>query len=323
MLMDQDRAPASEFAAIPWFNQYNCHDYLFSNPPTEDIRQEINDFLTDGFVIVKNAASKERVQAAREAFYNFRRLNADLFARHENENKVVERIVNLHMHLPEIRDLFVSCDRALRIQDYLFGTETVLYTSLFFELGSQQPIHRDSPAFSTIPEYNYFGMWIPLDDVEADNGPLIAIRGGHLIREANRRAMAQKHFPDISAVPDSHLELWMDYQADVVRRADLYGMSVIELHVSAGDVIIWHPQLPHGGAKHLNMQKTRCTVVAHTTPIDTPVYHMTKFFNPDKEFSATPRWDYLPINNERRFANHGTIVDFNHKEAVQCSDLIR
>ncbi len=92
--------------------------------------------------------------------------------------------------MPSLLKLFTENKAALEFQDLLYQQETVLYTSLFYERGSAQDLHRDTPYFSTRPEYRYFGMWVALEDVDAQNGPLMVAPGGHLLDELDREAMA-------------------------------------------------------------------------------------------------------------------------------------
>ena len=86
--------------------------------------------------------------------------------------------MNIHATLPQFWPLF-STNKALQIQDYLFGMENILYTSLFFETGTSQAIHRDTPLFWTKPANMYFGTWLAFEKTDFENGPLIVIPGSH------------------------------------------------------------------------------------------------------------------------------------------------
>ena len=90
------------------------------------------------------------------------------------------RIVNLHSKLSSAKPLF-SSNTALATTDYFFDESTTLYTSLFFERGSGQDCHRDTPYFWTNPGYGYFGVWLALEDVKPDAGPLIVVPKSHKI----------------------------------------------------------------------------------------------------------------------------------------------
>jgi phytanoyl-CoA hydroxylase len=59
--------------------------------------------------------------------------------------------------------------------------------------------------------------------------------------------------------------------------------------VGAGDCLILHPRLPHGGGVIRDKSKTRCNIVMHTTPEGVPVYHQDAFFRPNTPYFETPR----------------------------------
>jgi hypothetical protein len=44
-----------------------------------------------------------------------------------------------------------------------------LYSSIFYETGSQQSLHRDTPVFTTRPEYLYFGNTVYLEPAGEEN----------------------------------------------------------------------------------------------------------------------------------------------------------
>ena len=53
------------------------------------------------------------------------------------------------------------------------------FQTLNFAVGSQQPPHSDSTHFSASPEGFMCGVWLALEDIDADNGPLIYYPGSH------------------------------------------------------------------------------------------------------------------------------------------------
>ena len=305
----------------PWFLSYNARDYLEENPPADDIRPEVEQFLNDGVAIVKAGVPREFALEMKAYFDEIKQLNAELFEQAKNEDGALQRLGNMHRAFPRFLELFTR-NRALAVQDYLFGAPTSLYTTLFFEQGSQQPFHRDTPLFCTRPEYTYCGMWVPMEDIDAENGPLKYFRGGHLLPEQNRQQIAKQRYPDLNDVPYNDGELWITYQDGVAAECRRLGLQEVEAHLGAGDTLIWHPQMPHGGAAHLDKTRTRCSMVFHTTPYGMPVYHMTEFFNPRRNVPATPEWGFIPMDDVpegagRFFADQGTRVDLAHKALVE------
>lgn len=307
----------------PWYMSRNAYDYVANNPPADDIRPYIDQFLLDGIVIVEQGVPRDFALEMREYFRTIKALNGDIFDQAKNEHGALQRLVNMHLAFPRFLELFTR-NKALAVQDYLFGGKTTLYTTLLFEQGSQQPYHRDTPYFCTKPEYAYCGMWVPMEDIDAENGPLKYFRGGHLLHDENRMEIARKYYPDLDKMPSGDERLWVEYQDTVVAKCRRLGLQECEAHVKAGDTVIWHPQLPHGGAQHLDKARTRCSLVMHTTPYGMPVYHMDVYFNPNKQASEQPRWGYLPMDHVpegagRFYADQGPNVDVAHKEIVPVS----
>ena len=262
----------------------------------------------------------ELCNQVREGFVDFTRKNAGIFEHNRGPDDHYPRIVNLHTAYTALFDLFRLNETALEVQDFLFGRETALYTSLYYERGSAQDIHRDTPYFATKPEYQYFGMWVALEDTDECNGPLIVVRRGHLIPEFDREAIARRFYPDLSTIDPNSAELFNAYQAEVNRKCEELGLVTEELCVRKGDTIIWHPQAPHGGAAIRDLKRTRHSVVMHTTPLGVPVYHQDVFFNPSKPVGYEAPWPYVEANS-RKYADFRD-VSFGHVRAYATSEFI-
>ena len=114
---------------------------------------------------------------------------------------------------------------------------------------------------------------------------------------------------------------WDRYQAAVQDQAAARGLTSQEVHVSAGDVIVWHPLLLHGGAPHHAAERTRRSFVMHVTPPDTPVYHQDYFFNPSRDAPTAVSINYAQ-HHGRKLVNN-TIVDFAHEYNIRSRDLVR
>jgi ectoine hydroxylase-related dioxygenase (phytanoyl-CoA dioxygenase family) len=229
------------------------------------------------------------------------------------------RVVNLHLAVDELANAFVNEVRGLAVCDRFFGARTALYTSLYYERGSEQDLHRDTPYFCTRPTGRYLGMWLALDDVDDSNGPLRVVPGSHTLPPLDVAAMARTLFPDPHAVPSSSADGWACYQGAVQRQCLDKGLTERTIHVSAGDVVIWHPEMLHGGSPHLDQQRSRRSLVTHVTPVNTPVFHMDVFFDPEKQVPAEPPWSYRTLSG-REIAVFDS-VDFGHEYARGVASL--
>jgi phytanoyl-CoA hydroxylase len=275
-----------------------------------DIKTYVRDLLCTGFAIIPRSLPDRICDDVRNGFIDLAARNEDIFGQNRDEHGHYPRIVNLHTVYAPLFDLFRYNKIALAVQDYLFEAETVLYTSLFYERGSAQSIHRDSPVFTTRPEYRYFGVWVALEDADTENGPLMGVKGGHLLPELDREVLAREIYPEPNSIPPTDNDLWVRYQSAVWRQCQDARLAAELLCAKKGDTIIWHPQAPHGGSEIRDLRRTRYSLVMHTTPIGVPVYHQDVFFNPSKPVSEEAPWEYVSLG-QRRYADfHG--VSFGH-----------
>lgn len=284
---------------LPWFDSEGFMQSVASSALTEEEKSWCEDFARDGFIVCKNSVPEELCDEAIAAFNGWHDRNERALSQFRNEQGKLERIINIHSRLKVFNKLF-SENKLTNVQDFLFRDETVLYTSLFFERGSAQDIHRDLPLFWTNPAYHYFGVWVALEDVNEDNGPLLVYEGGHKIPAIDRGAIGKKFYSDLSKIPSLSEDVWKEYQSQVVKHSEELGLKKREVHVKKGDTILWHPLLPHGGKHIIDFAKTRKSFVMHTTPKDVPVFHSNVFFNPEAEVGSIAPWRTEIIEGSNR-----------------------
>jgi phytanoyl-CoA hydroxylase len=274
----------------------------------DDLRPWLSAFLQQGYIVIPKAISDDALQEARQAYFNFKKRIAHFDP--PSANGRYRRIVNLHAAIPEMATLFTKSTFTLRIIDYLFGEEASLYTSLFYEIGSSQGLHRDTPYFWTNPGYRYFGYWVALEDVDRSNGCLQVVPGSHLLKEEDLVAIATRHYSSLDQVPASDPRLWDEYQGLANTSASLAGLSLVDCEIGAGDAIIWHPHTLHGGRVITDNDRTRLSLVMHVTPVNQAVYHHQGFFNPGAQLASRQNKEYFSING-RKCASYDSI-SFEH-----------
>lgn len=150
----------------------------------ESAKQSLDEL---GFVVLRNAVPNKYIDDALDEVDTFKKVNFD-WLRKKNvlHNDRLFRVINLHLILPALRNLFsFSSKIALDLTDCHFKEKSTVYTSLYFETGSQQPLHRDTPYFHTTPPYRYMGFWIALEDTDLNNGCLNVVPRSHKIPEVD------------------------------------------------------------------------------------------------------------------------------------------
>lgn len=284
-----------------------------------DIRPYAQSMIDNGFSIIRGGISRDRCEQLIARFRLFADANPDKFQKFLDKDGHYPRIVNLHVAMPELFELFATNRLAYRVQQALWDATPCLYTSLFYERGSAQPPHRDTPLFATRPEYFYFGVWTALEDATPANGALQVYRGGHKLPELDREAIAMRLFGSLDNIPAMSNDLWMEYQGQVDQQCKDAGLELQSLYVNAGDTIIWHPQLPHGGGPIADMTKSRFSLVMHTTPVGAPVFHQDRFFNPRGDAPLDAPWQYEQAAGAYRVIHDR--VDFDHKESFAVAEF--
>jgi len=185
------------------------------------------------------------------------------FSDESAQRKPRYRIHELHVASPVAQRLVLDATLH-RYASLILGETAVATQSLYFEFGSQQPLHRDSTVVPT-PEFGRLvAAWIALEDITADSGPLAYVPG------------SQK-FPFCELSPGSYVYDPSLHSAHDVERAvrfydeHLRASGLPEHHFLAkrGDVLVWHSALMHGGAPPAAPERTRKSLVIHYSSLRT------------------------------------------------------
>lgn len=296
-----------------------------STPEPAEAQALCRELLEEGFTRIRNGfppgVINDVLAHVKETFGR----NQAIFGRHVDSDGHYPRIINLHVLDPALLRLFAENSLALAVQDQFFKARSALYTSLYYERGSAQSTHRDSPYFTTRPEYRYLGVWVALEDADETNGCLEVIRKGHLIPEFDRPAIALQYYKSLDEIPPGSPAgqdyLWDAYQSKLLAACAERGLSRELVRAQAGEVIIWHPQLPHGGSHIQDLSRTRHSFVMHVTPEGTPVYQQDVFFNPSKRVREVAKASTYRRAGSRKyvFFDH---IDIGHRENRRVSEFI-
>ncbi|NDC64028.1 MAG: hypothetical protein EBZ59_08630 [Planctomycetia bacterium] len=295
---------------VPWFMRYDYRNDARYRVLSAGVKSAADRFMRDGFIVFPNAIDPGYADAVVADFRSFCSRHADYFDPFRDQSGHLQRIINLHLVMPRLVELFSLATDVLALQDALFAAPASIYTTLYFERGSAQSVHRDTPYFATRPEYTYFGTWFALEDADQGNGCLEVIPGGHLVKEVDRRAFATRVAGD-AEIGSINTVLFDTYQQDVHSACREAGLSSIAVPLKKGDVLIWHPQLPHGGGQIADRTRSRNSIVFHTVPEGVPVYQAYAFFDPSSRLPGTAPWPMERLHG-RAFAAHDTI-DVMHK----------
>lgn len=279
--------------------------------------QYLEDFKTMGFCIIPKAIDLSLVDECNKSIDSFLAQNKAMLSQNDLlPNGMLQRAINLHHSIKPLQKVFCNAMDSGHLVCDMYGRAT-LHSSLFFELGSQQPLHRDTPYFYSGKNNGYMGVWVALDDVDEENGALVAVKGSHQLPEADLEKLKNKFYPN-EDVPASCTKLFNAYNDEILSLSNHANLEKVVCKVKKGDMIIWNPATLHGGLPHHDKGRSRRSFVMHITPENMPMKHMDYFFHPEKEIPTTDR-DYVPAGN--RLISYGDSVDFMHKKTIFVKEL--
>jgi phytanoyl-CoA hydroxylase len=247
--------------------------------------------ITEGFTILKGVVDPHLCDAVVGDYKQYLERNRGYADQYIDAKGRHHRLVNFH--LVSENAMKIGCHgEILRVLDYLFGYKAGVYTSLTFEYGTEQPIHRDAPFFHTFPVNYFVGVWCALEDIDPEAGPLMYVPGGHRFH-CDQHALYQRVRDENRGKPGDWIlrNALEAYYGEVISRSEAIGEKKHAV-LQKGDVAIWHPQLPHGGAPAADPQKTRRSLVFHCAPEILQVYQHDIFFEYEKKEPPPPRYRF-------------------------------
>jgi len=144
------------------------------------------------------------------------------------------------------------------ILNTLLGDKAVLFQSINFDYGSEQATHSDSIHMTTYPLGGLIAIWIALEDIGPDQGPLHYYPGSQ-----NLAYYLNEDYDNTGtdwSLGDKGYKAYEEMIAGKIRES---GIEKVNFMAKKGDVLIWHANLFHGGNMQTNKSKTRKSMVMH------------------------------------------------------------
>jgi len=145
----------------------------------------------------------------------------------------------------------LACDHnVLSLLTDLYGRRAIPFQTLSFVKGSEQKPHSDSIHFSSQPERYMCGVWIALEDVDEENGPLVYFPGSHRLPLFSMRDVGGDNYV-------------MNYEPFIEQRLAEGGFERKIAPLKKGEAFLWSANLIHGGAPIVDSDRTRLSLVTH------------------------------------------------------------
>jgi hypothetical protein len=256
------------------------------------ITAHMENFNNDGLVVLKNIFSENQINEHLRIINDVRDY-IDI----KDENGFGDRIGQLHQKYTGLMELATNKE-ILEVLRYALKDEPILFGSLAFEKGSQQDLHVDAIFFWPEPSYSMAGVWVALEDVDLDNGPLMYVPGSHKWKMIRSQCLADRNDAlnekrESLRLNDGKInegeflnefgKIWTEEFLNLVK---MKNAEIVKLPIKKGDVVIWHSFLAHGGSPIANKARSRNAMVYHFLGKNTKLFNYTNFaILNDDEFS--------------------------------------
>lgn len=139
----------------------------------------------------------------------------------------------------------------------LYGRRAFPFQTLNFPVGTQQDAHSDSVHFSSLPERFMCGVWLAMEDVGPDAGPLFYYPGSHRWPIVTNVLIGRRGYgSDLASAQDPYGLAWSALCA-------AYGAQKEVFLARKGQALIWCANLLHGGSPQVDPCLTRWSQVTH------------------------------------------------------------
>jgi len=227
--------------AFPPLESPFAEQLLEGIPAGHPLRDHVLRFARDGYTVVDLAISDFDAIASR--------IIRDLAPRYPSGNRRVQEAWMFH---EDVRALACT-PKILELLAALYQREPIPFQTLNFDVGTEQATHSDVLHFYSEPARYMCGVWVALEDMDAENGPLHYYPGSHRLPDYDLADLGMaRGFEDYSR-----------YEHFIAALARAHRLERKELYVKKGHALIWAANLLHGGSPVKDPRRTRQSQVTH------------------------------------------------------------
>lgn len=217
----------------------------------ENQLQSISNWERDGFMTIQNFFTEKEVDSINEEM-------EDLLLKGKTDfNYTGRKIMQSYKYSKSVKNAFVN-NKLLSVLESIMKKKIIPFHTINFFKGSEQDAHSDAFHMSTFPEGNLIAVWVALEDVGEDQGPLFYYPGTHLWSQIkNGMLPLEENFWRLDGNANEKYEVFAKQNLENA------GLKPIMFLPKKGDILIWHSNLIHGGMAMKNSELTRKSLVMH------------------------------------------------------------
>jgi hypothetical protein len=189
------------------------------------------------------------------------------------------RVADAWKFSPHVKAL-ATAPRVLELLEDLYGRRPLPFQTLNFPTGTEQRVHSDAVHFNSQPAGYMCGVWVALEDIDLDNGPVEYYPGSHKLPEVTiedvdragyvthsyiERFKAAVHdLRNIHRPGRKYSEhVYSSYETFIADMIQDLGIEPRYATLKKGQALLWAANLLHGGSPQRDKRRTRHSQVTH------------------------------------------------------------
>jgi len=240
----------------PWFESPFFEQLLEQSNLDQKTREIAKKIAEDGYAIVDDLGLEDMEETTD-------RIIEDLQPRYGDKGKVEEYWI-YHDRIQDgwrfNRDIkrIATAPQILSLLRTLYQREPIPFQTLNFRKGTEQSTHSDIIHFSSMPLRFMCGVWVALEDIDINNGPLHYYPGSHKL------PIIDLHDLGITgSYQNKPYQVYQIYEEFLQSLIEAKGLKKHTLSVKKGQALIWAANLLHGGEAILDPKRSRHSQVTH------------------------------------------------------------
>lgn len=179
------------------------------------------------------------------------------FANPESDKTAGERRIQDAWKLNSDVQAIAANGVILDLLSKLWGRRAFPFQTLNFPVGTQQDAHSDSVHFSSLPERFMCGVWLAMEDIGPDAGPLFYYPGSHRWPIMTNALIGRRGYGgELASAQDPYAKAWG-------AMVEAQGARMDTFEARKGQALIWCANLLHGGSRQNDPRLTRWSQVTH------------------------------------------------------------
>jgi ectoine hydroxylase-related dioxygenase (phytanoyl-CoA dioxygenase family) len=236
---------------LPWVESPFFQQILATKKLSAADAALAKEYNEQGYVVIKNVFSEKLID----------QIIQDMQEKGFNPDYPIEtfrndiRIQDLWEKSEPVKQM-AAHPEIIKTLEMLYDREVIPFQTLNFKVGSQQKAHSDTMHFSSLPARYMCGVWVALEDITEDNGPLFYYPGSHRTPEYNF-----SHFKN--TIEDTTYDNYPEYETFMEELMEASPFQKVKFLAKKGDALIWSSNIIHGGSAVNDPNSTRFSQVTH------------------------------------------------------------